>query len=73
MLRIDRPEKNESHPESVEMLFSTSLSADDEVKRFSLEGKKNVIIGRNAESGISLTDFIASREHAVLKKKGGSG
>lgn len=72
MLRIDRPEKDESHPESVEMLFSTSLSADDEVKRFSLEGKKSVVIGRNAESGIALTDFMASREHAVLKKKGGS-
>lgn len=69
ILRIDRVTLNNPHPEAVEIIFSTSFSADDKWQRYSLQGKNEVKIGREV-SGILLPDFMVSRHHATLKRIG---
>lgn len=67
IIRIDQSQLDNPHDEAVEMIFSTVFSADEKWHRYSLNGKYSVKIGRNINNGISLTDFMASRNHAVLK------
>lgn len=73
VLRIDRRKLDTPHPEAVVMIFSTTFASDEEWIRYSLEGQNEVRIGRNRKDGISLTDFMASRDHAVLRKKPDGG
>lgn len=67
IIRIDRSQLNVPHDEAVEMIFSTTFSADEQWQRYSLNGSYNVKIGRNIDDGISLSDFMASRNHAMLQ------
>ena len=66
VLRIDCDNLTNPRSDAVIIIFSTRFSADEAWDRFSLEGQSSVKIGRGVQSGISLTDFMASREHAVL-------
>lgn len=66
VLRIDRRNLDEPHPDAVAAIFSTTFNADEKWNRYSLRGQSIVPIGRNITSGISLTDFMASRNHASL-------
>ncbi len=72
VLRIDCDDLNTPHPEAVIMLYSTILTLEDRWKSFSLSGKSNVKIGRGIKDGISLSDFMVSRNHAILTKNKGS-
>jgi len=69
VLRIDRKELNQPHPQAVEMIFSTSFPSEENWHRFPLQGKTQISIGRNQAEGISLSDFMVSRNHAVLRKQ----
>ena len=66
VLRIDRKKLDEPHPEAVVAIFSTSFGKDEKWNRCYLRGQNMVPIGRNTGYGISLTDFMASRNHATL-------
>ena len=71
VIRIDHNQLDRPHDEAVEMIFSTTFSSDDKWKRYSLSGSNNIKIGRNISDGISLTDFMASRNHAILQYHSG--
>ncbi len=71
VLRIDRRQLDNPHPSAVEMIFSTTFTANEKWHRFLLTGKNNVPIGRNNVDGISLPDFMVSRNHATLKYQSG--
>ncbi len=70
VLRIDCPTLQHPHPDAVEMLYSRQLSPDEPWSRFALAGQQEVFIGRDAACGICLSDFMASRRHAVLRRNG---
>lgn len=67
ILRIDRPTLQNPHNEAVEIIFSTVFSPNEKWNRYSINGKTEVIIGREATKGIQLSDFMASRIHATLR------
>lgn len=71
VLRVDCCHLDRPHPEAVVMLFSTTFNAEENWYRFPLEGKNNIPIGRNIVGGISLNDFMASRNHALLVQQYG--
>ncbi|MDE6679609.1 MAG: FHA domain-containing protein, partial [Ruminococcus sp.] len=71
VIRIDHNQLDKPHDEAVEMIFSTTFSADDKWQRYSLSGSNNIKIGRNISDGISLTDFMVSRNHAILQCNSG--
>lgn len=71
VLRIDRRQLDKPHTSAVEMIFSTTFTADEKWHRFSLAEKKHVSIGRNNIDGISLPDFMVSRNHAMLQYQNG--
>lgn len=66
VLRIDRKNLDKPHPEAVVVIFSTTFNADEQWNRYSLTGQTDVHIGRNINTGIALTDFMVSRNHALL-------
>ncbi len=70
VLRIDRKNLDQPHPEAVVIIFSTTFSVDEKWNRYPLAGKTVVPIGRNIKNGICLTDFMASRNHAIMHKVG---
>ncbi len=67
ILRIDRHNLSIPHPDAVIAIFSTSFNINEQWYRYDLSGQIQVPIGRNIECGISLTDFMASRNHAFLQ------
>lgn len=67
IIRIDCSQLDSPHNDAVEIIFSTTFSADDRWQRYPLNSGYSINIGRNINDGISLTDFMASRNHAVLK------
>lgn len=69
VLRIDCENPAVSRTDAVIMIFSTRFSKTDIWKEYSLEMQSNVNIGRNIPQGISLTDFMVSRNHARLIKE----
>lgn len=66
ILRIDCENLLNPRSDAVILVFSTKFSADEIWKRYPLEGQSLVNIGRGIAKGISLTDFMASRNHAVM-------
>ncbi len=66
ILRIDCDNLLNPRSDAVILIFSTKFSSDEMWRRFSLEGASHVDIGRGITDGISLTDFMASRQHAAL-------
>lgn len=70
VLRIDRVTLDKPHPDAVEMIFSTAFLPDEKWTRFPLNGMQRVSVGRNCGEGISLSDFMVSRNHAVLQRTG---
>lgn len=70
VLRIDRVQLNKPHPEATEMIFGKSFDANDRWVRYYLKGDAPVPIGRSSASGISLSDFMVSRQHARLERCG---
>jgi len=70
ILRIDRRKLNHPHPEAVMMIFSMRFDKEELWNRIPLEGKNEIPIGRNIRRGISLTDFMVSQNHAVLRQHG---
>lgn len=70
VLRIDCPTLQNPHPDAVEILYSRQLSPDEPWNRFPLSGMQEVTIGRDAACRICLSDFMASRRHAVLSFDG---
>lgn len=67
ILRIDRHNLSIPHPDAVIAIFSTSFNINEQWYRYDLSGQTQVPIGRNIDNGISLTDFMASRNHAFLQ------
>ena len=67
ILRIDRHNLSIPHPDAVIAIFSTSFNINEQWYRYDLSGQIQVPIGRNIDCGISLTDFMASRNHAFLQ------
>lgn len=70
VLRIDRIQLNKPHPEAVEMIFGKSFDANGNWVRYYLKDNAPVPIGRSSASGISLSDFMVSRQHARLERFG---
>ena len=68
IIRVDRRTLNSPHPESVIMIFCTSLRYDEHWKLFDTGRLINVTIGRGENNVIRLTDLAASREHAFLRR-----
>ena len=68
ILRIDCDNLVNPRSDAVVLVFSTKFAMGETWHRYSLYDKNQVIIGRNIENGISLTDFMASRNHAVLER-----
>lgn len=70
ILRIDCNNLMNPRSDAVVLIFSTKFSIDEKWHRYSLLENDSVSIGRNIENGISLTDFMASRNHASLNRVG---
>lgn len=68
VLRIDRTDLRNPHSDAVEIIFSTSFSSDEIWQRFPLGNLTEVTIGRAETNSIRLSDFMASRQHAVMKR-----
>lgn len=68
ILRIDCDNLVNPRSDAVVLVFSTKFAIGETWHRYSLYDKTHVNIGRNIENGISLTDFMASRNHAVLER-----
>ena len=68
ILRIDCDNLVNPRSDAVVLLYSTKFAMGETWHRYSLYDKTQVNIGRNIENGISLTDFMASRQHAVLER-----
>lgn len=68
ILRIDCDNLVNPRSDAVVLVFSTKFAMGETWHRYSLYDKTRVNIGRNIENGISLTDFMASRNHAVLER-----
>ena len=66
VLRIDRSTLNNPHPEAVEIIYSTAFSPNEKWQKFSLQGRKEVKIGRDT-TGLQISDFTVSRHHATLE------
>lgn len=71
VIRIDRSQLDVPHDEAVEMIFSTTFSADEQWQVYPLGRNYSIKIGRNIDDGISLSDFMASRNHATLQLSAG--
>ena len=70
ILRVDRTELNQPHPEAVVMIFCLSLRYDERWKMTDIGRYANVTIGRGNNNVIKLTDMAASRSHAVMRRNG---
>ena len=66
IIRIDRANLNNPHPESVLIIFSRSLDPEEQWQSFPIPGMTRVSIGRGENNMILLQDIMASREHAEL-------
>ena len=71
IIRVDRSKLNNPHPEAVVMIFSRSFSANEEWQYQQMIGSGDVTIGRSSDNTICLSDMMASREHAVIRRGGG--
>jgi len=67
ILRIDITNSTSSHPEAITMIFSTSFDISDRWNVLNISGEKEVTIGRNINSNITIDDVTVSRNHAYLK------
>lgn len=56
------------HEEAVLMIYSTRFEKDERWMKVSLQDETKVPIGRNIAQGISLEEFMVSRNHGVLEK-----
>lgn len=72
ILRIDCANLANPRSDAVVLVFSTKFAMGEKWNRFSLENQSHVKIGRNINDGISLPDFMASRNHAVLDRHNGT-
>ncbi len=68
ILRIDCDNLMNPRSDAVVLVYSTKFSVNETWHRYDLYDKNMVKIGRNITDGISLTDFMASRNHAVLNR-----
>ncbi len=66
ILRIDCENLMNPRSDAVIIIFSTAFSVKETWKRYPLDGIDSVKIGRGISDGICLTDFMASRSHAVM-------
>lgn len=65
VIRIDRSNLNEPHPEAVVILFSTSISSDSKWNDFKLNST-NISIGRDTGNDFVIDDLMVSSKHAQL-------
>lgn len=70
VLRIDSFENGKlcSHPESVLILFTTSISETEAWTCFRTDGYDVITIGRSIENVIKLPDFRVSAKHAAIQR-----
>ena len=67
IIRVDRSNLYDPHPESVIIMFNCSLSPDEKWELANTKGKSEITIGRGESNCIRLDDIMASREHAVIE------
>lgn len=72
IIRIDRDDLTEPHPEAVLMIFGTTFSAEEKWKEYFLTSPSKVMIGRDEICQLRLSDLMASRTHAMLDMRKGA-
>lgn len=70
IIRVDRKNLNQPHPEAVIMIFCLSIRYDEKWRLADAGRYANITIGRGSNNVIKLTDMAASRNHAVLRRNG---
>ena len=68
LIRIDRSDLSEPHPEAVLIIFNTSYDRDEKWNTFLVEKQTKITIGRENRCSLIINDLMASREHAVMRK-----
>ncbi|MBO5559096.1 FHA domain-containing protein [Ruminococcus sp.] len=67
IIRIDRDNLNDPHPEAVLIVFSTTFNGSEKWKYFDLSKPGKITIGREQGCELRLSDLMASRSHAILQ------
>lgn len=71
IIRIDRRILENPHPEAILIIFSTSFDEYDKWTEFNIGNLSSITIGRDSGNTIVLNDMMSSRNHAIMRKKGG--
>lgn len=66
IIRIDRENLSEPHPEAVLIVFSTTFTEKEKWQYFDLTHTGKITIGREEGCDLRLNDLMASRSHAVM-------
>lgn len=69
IIRIDRSNLREPHPEAVLIVFSTTFDINEKWNEYTFQNIDNITIGRENDCSLKLDDLMASRCHAVLRKR----
>ena len=69
IIRIDRNDLSDPHPEAVLIIFSTTFNGGEKWKSFDLTREDKVTIGRDRECDLVPDDLMVSRSHAVLQRE----
>ncbi len=68
IIRIDRPNLRDPHPQAVLMIFSMTLTGKELWQEFMLDpAAGTVTVGRASGCSLKLNDLMSSRIHAVLR------
>lgn len=59
---------SKSPAKAVQIVYGTTFSARDKWLSMNIKDKDKVAIGRNVRTGISLSEFMVSRDHATIIK-----
>lgn len=69
IIRIDRRTLSAPHPQAVLMIYSRSFTVNEKWETVNISNKNEVTIGRGANNFVALDDMMASREHAILRRR----
>lgn len=72
IIRIDRSDLREPHPESVLMIFSSACDPCESWREYLIRDTGNITIGRSGSCSLVLRDLMASRCHAVMQNFNGT-